>query len=437
VADVQPFPGLRYNLERIGDLSAVISPPYDVISPEEQQLYYRRSPYNVIRLEHGEERPGDSPQDNKYLRAAATLREWLEEGILVKEERPAFYLVQHSFPFQDTLRTRWGLMARVRLEELGTGSIRLHEMTMREPARDRLALLRACQANFSPVMGLFRHRRRELPRLFAPAIAQPPSMSATDSYGVTYSIRLVSDEDTVARVRRFFAAKTIYIADGHHRYETALAYSKEQSARRSPAAGEGSNFILMNLADAADPDLVMLSTHRLVRGIEADRMAHLEAEFEACFHLELLPPRETLAETLTNWFDALQGQRGVAFGLYGLHKGHLCLLAARDQRTLSEMMPPIWPELLRSLDVSILHWVVLRGMLGIDSVEKQERCLDYTRDGLEALARVDSGEYQLAFFLNRCSIASILAVADAGFRVPQKSTYFYPKTPTGLVINPL
>jgi len=248
VADVQPFHGLRYNIERIDDLSAVICPPYDVISPEEQLLYHRNSPYNVIRLEYGEERPADSSEDNKYTRAATTMAGWLREGILTREEGPAFYLVEHRFPYQDAVRSRFSLIARVRLEELSANSqIRPHEMTMRKPGEDRLNLLKSCHANLSPIMGLFRHREEGIQSLF-PETIDKPAIHAADSYGVAYAMWVVTDKKAIARVSDFFANKNLYIADGHHRYETALAYSKEQRAIQPSCTGEEAfNFVMITL----------------------------------------------------------------------------------------------------------------------------------------------------------------------------------------------
>ena len=432
MANVQPFHGLRYNLEQIGDLSAVISPPYDVISAAEQFLYHHSSPYNVIRLEFGEERPEDSPGDSKYTRAATTLAGWLRDGVLIREERPAFYLVEHRFPYQDSVRSRFSLIARVRLEDLSSGRIRPHEMTMRGPGEDRLRLLKSCHANFSPIMGLFRHQGAGILSLF-PNTINKPALRAVDNYGVAYSMWMVTDEKAVARVSAFFANKTLYIADGHHRYETALAYQQEQRAACPSYTGEEAfNFVMMTLTDADDPNLIMLPTHRLVRGLNPERLAQLKEELSVYFDEELLSPLPTPSETLKCWTETLKEQRGTTFGLYGLEGQHLCLLMARQ-----EMMPPVQPSVLQDLDVYILHRVILRQMLGIDSPEREEDCLEYARNGLEVLSRVDAREYQLAFLINPAPISSVLAVADEGVRMPQKSTYFHPKTPAGLVINPL
>jgi uncharacterized protein (DUF1015 family) len=438
MADVQPFRGLRYNLGRIGDLSAVISPPYDAISAEEQPLYYSKSPYNVIRLECGEERPSDSAQNNKYTRAAIAMKAWLREAILVREEKPAFYFVEHRFSYQGGVKSRLGLIACLRLEDLDGGQIRPHEMTMKQPAADRLRLLQACLANLSPVMGMFRHHGEGIGPLFPERKKIEPALSAVDSYGVAHSMWVVKDEKAIARVSDFFADKVLYIADGHHRYETALAYRDEQrSAYPSYSGKEAFNFVMMAFADSGDPNIVVLPTHRLARGLDEERLARLKEGLSTYFYeVQLLPPLSTLPETLKSWLDSLKERGGPTFGLYGLHGQHLCLLTVPEKGALREMMPAGLPPPVRDLDVGLLHWVILPHMLGIDGPEEED-CLQYTRDGLKAVSRVDSGEFQIAFLLNPAPISSVLAVADAGARMPQKSTYFYPKTPAGLVINPL
>jgi len=432
VADVQPFRGLRYNPERIGDLSAVISPPYDVISAEEQLLYHRKSPYNVIRLEFGEERAEDSGQNDKYTRAALNLKNWLKDGILIREGSPAFYLVEHRFRYQGPAKSRFSLIARVRLEDFSSGQIRPHEMTLRRPSADRIRLLQSCRANLSPIMGLYRHHGEGILSLL-PDTIDKPALTAVDNHGITYSMWVITDEEAIARVCRFFTEKVLYIADGHNRYEAALAYQQEQRSAR-PSGKEAFNFVMMALTDSEDPNLIMLPTHRLVRGLDAKTLEKLERESDLYFRKELLAPLANKEETLRSWLDILKdrGQHQKTLGLYGLDGRHLRLLRLRPEK-----LPADQPSALRDSDVYILHQLILRQILGIDGPEMGETNLKYTRDESEAVNLVDSGEYQLAILLNPAPVSSVLAVADEGARMPQKSTYFYPKTPAGLVINPL
>ncbi len=442
MCDVRPFCGLRYNLQRIPNPSSIITPPYDVISNEERLLYYRKSPYNIIRLEYGEGQPGDSADSNKYTRAAATLDAWLKEGILVREERPAAYIVEHRFPYQDTTKNRLGLLARVRLEELdNNGPIRPHERTTKEPAVDRLNLLRACRANISPIMGLLRTKKGEVVKLLRGLTKREPDLSTTDSYGVNYRVWVITDEAALEKLSQLFTNRTIYIADGHHRYETALRYRDEQRvARNSYTAEEPFNFVMMSLMDSHDPGLVMLPTHRLVRGLETQKLAQLEQTLSPYFSVDsLLPSLPTLSETIQSWLRTLEteGKRVTVLGLYGLHEKKLCLLKLKRNADLQKVIPSEELSLWKKLDVALLQQIVLRDALGIDTLEKEAEHLEFTRDALEAVSKVNSGAYQMAFFINPTRVSTVLEAADYGKRLPQKSTYFYPKTPAGLVINPL
>jgi uncharacterized protein (DUF1015 family) len=442
MCDVQPFCALRYNLQRTPDLSLIITPPYDVISLAERLSYHRKSPYNIIRLEYGEEQPGDSTDNNKYTRAAAMLDAWVKEEILIREDKPALYVIEHNFPYQDTIKSRIGLIARVRLEELDTkGHIRPHEKTTKEPAIDRLNLLRACRANISPIMGLVRTRKGEMVKLLRGLSTKEPDFSATDSYGVNYRTWVITDPVALEKLSQLFAGEIIYIADGHHRYETALRYRNEQRATLSSYTGEEPfNFVMISLMDAHDPGLVMLPTHRLVKGLEPAKLAQLEQMLPPYFSTDsLLPSLPTLSETILSWLHTLEakGKRGNIIGLYGLHEKKLCLLRLRQDVDLQKVIPSEELSLWKKLDVALLQQIVLRDALGIDTLEKETKHLEFTRDALEAVSKVDSGAYQVAFLINPTHISTVLEAADYGKRLPQKSTYFYPKTPAGLVINPV
>jgi uncharacterized protein (DUF1015 family) len=442
MCDVRPFCGLRYNLQQVPDLSSVITPPYDVISHTERLSYYRKNPYNIIRLEYGEEQPGDSADNNKYTRAASILDAWLKEEILVREERPALYIVEHNFPYQGTTRSRLGLLARVRLEELDNkGHIRPHEKTATEPAVDRLNLLKACRANLSPIMGLLRTEKGEMVSRLRRLARGEPTLSATDNQGVNYRLWVIENNAAIDKIVKLLADRVIYIADGHHRYETALRYKKEQCAARRRCTGdEAFNFVMMSLMDSQDPGLVMLPTHRLVKGLESDRIAQLEEKLSPYFNVDnLLPPLPTSSDSINSWLHTLEtkGKRGTVLGLYGVHGNSFCMLRLKRDVNLRSLMPPGELSLWEKLDVVLLQRIVLQEALGIDTLEKEVKHLEYTRDGLEAVSQVNSGVCQMAFFLNPTRISSVLDAADAGKRLPQKSTYFYPKTPAGLVINPV
>ncbi len=252
---------------------------------------------------------------------------------------------------------------------------------------------------------------------------------------------MVTEAETVRRIAGFLAGRVIYIADGHHRYETALAYRDERFAAHLGTIGdEASDFVMMTLIDSQDPGLVVLPVHRLVSGIDSRTLTKLKETLSGHFRIRELPRHSSEAsENWRGWAAVLKeaGDRGTAFGLYGLSEGRFCLLTSGEELALHNILPGDKAAVWRNLDVNLLHWVILRGMLGIDSPEREKECLEYSPHGAEVLSKVDTGMSQMAFFLNPVPISSILAIADAGMRMPPKSTYFYPKTPAGLVINPL
>jgi len=422
----------------VGDLSRIITPPYDVISLDEQAAFYERDPYNIIRIEYGRDLPDDrSHGSDKYSRAASTLEDWTRRGILVREERSAFYLTEHRFPHEDGTRSYWGLMAAVRVEDFATGQIRPTEVIMKGPAADRLQLLRACRANISPIMGIFNSDKDDVLSFFPGLDPAAPAVSATDDWGVVFNLHVVTDEADIGGVVEFFARTPVYIADGHHRYTTALAFRDEQAAgQKDPPA----DFLLMTLISSSDPGLMLFPTHRMIRGTGPDKMAGLRRRLDEYFHIRELPfVSRDRAENLKRWTASLAeaSVTGPALGFYGLEPGKYLLMVPRDSESLRRMLTRDEPEAWRNLDVSLLHGVVLPELMGIGNGEDEKEDIAYSPDGLAILDKVDSGEAQMGIFLNPVPVSSVIDVADAGVRMPPKSTYFYPKTPAGLVLNPL
>lgn len=436
MAVIKPFRGLRYNLDRISDLSAVITPPYDVISPAEQLRYHQLDPHNVVRLDFGIDEPGDTRDSNKYTRANSYVKQWLDEGILLREERPAIYLIQHRFTHNDRAYNRLSLMVKVKLEDLTTGCIRPHEKTMSKPREDRMKLLKACAVNFSPIMVLFRYKPGGFEELFSDVIKRP-APQAKDKDSVEFAMWTITDKSIIAKVSKLLSDRMLYIADGHHRYETALNYSRDRKAANPSESGEAPyNYVMMTITPAEDPNLLMLPTHRLIKGLKQNTLDSLKDKLADYFDIETIPVLSDPATSLKRWIDALRKRRSTRFGLYGLNDNKFCILCAKNGADL-KVDSESGDDAVSSLDVAVLHRLILRRILKIDNSKLEEECLEYTRDGIEAINRVDKGDHQIAFFLNPTPISGMLAVADARLRMPQKSTYFYPKTPTGLVMNPL
>jgi uncharacterized protein (DUF1015 family) len=433
LADVRPFRGLRYRPGVAANLGELLAPPFDVISPEAQRFLLQRHPANIVRLELGEKRPDDTPDDNRYTRAAATLSRWLAEGILAIDAEPSLYVYDQEFFQSGSLLRRRSLLAGVRLEPWNKGIVLPHEHTMTAPKEDRLQLLRQCRTSFSPVFALYRDADGVLGSAISRADKTAPLAQAREPGGERHTLYSLADEASVGAIRDLFRDRTLYIADGHHRYETALVYREER--RTSDWTGEEpENFAFMALTAAEDPGLVVLPFHRLVRLTTVPD--DLTDRFAGPFLVEDLGPARAghpLRDALSRLSEA--GGKGPAYVAVGPGPSRLRLLRPRDPEALAASLPADTPPAWRTLDVALLQYVVLDGLLGIDAARLASGdALEYTADGAEALEAVASGRAPLAFLVNPTPVEQILAVADAGERMPQKSTFFYPKLATGLVM---
>jgi uncharacterized protein (DUF1015 family) len=423
MADVRPFRALRY-VAGLANPALTIAPPYDVISPAHQAALYERSEFNIVRVEYGEQRPGDTPADNRYTRAARDLAAWHEAGVLAHDAAPAVYTYLQEFRWEGAMHRRIAHFAAVRLEEWEKGVIKPHEHTLSGPKADRLDLLRATRTQVSPVYSVYRRHDGSHP---APVMTGEV-LYDFDADGQRHVLSAVRDHDALRAFSEHLAACDVYIADGHHRYETALTYRNECRERAARWSGdEPENFVLMALTDAADPGLLVLPTHRLITKtpLRDDALAVIARHFT----VEEIAPADAVAR--------LHGSRDMAaFVALGIEAGRAHLLRLRDRAGIEALMPADEPEPWKRLDVSVLQYGILAHVFGIDDAAlKAGGALSYTQDAAEAEAAVRSGTARAAFLLNGTRIDQVLDVADAGGRMPQKSTYFYPKLPTGLVLN--
>jgi uncharacterized protein (DUF1015 family) len=434
MAEVYPFRGVRYNQKLVKDLADVICPPYDIITPQLQSEFYHRSEYNFIRLEFGRELPQDTATDNKYTRSAATLEQWLEQGVLVVDETPAIYLHDHYFLYKGKEFRRRGIIARVRLQEWDEMIIRPHEGTLVEHKSDRLSLLWALQANTSPILALFVDNRRQISSLLAAQEQSQPIISS--SRGERHNVWAITEPEAINELSSSLASQPLYIADGHHRYESALTYRQERRAGSASVSGdEAFNFVMMTLVDFADPGLIILPPHRLIRGISKAVLSQLPTKLGSFFEIEELSLNKTRVWQQVEGVLA-SGETGeVRLVLFGAAKDNLLILRLRDFAGASQLMPYFHSELYKRLNVSVLDHVILEKFLGLGGGE--EAIIGYSYDMPDAVNRVLEQEYQLAFLLSPVKPAVIKAIADAGDRMPRKSTYFYPKAPAGLVFNRL
>lgn len=434
MATIIPLRGLRYDQSRAGNIKDLVTPPYDVIDRDAQEEYYNRNPYNIIRLEYGKTFDGDHENSNRYTRAAAFLKQWLEEGVLRPDIDPAIYLYRQQFGVENKTLVRTGIICGVKLEPYEKGVVLPHEETMPKHKADRLALMRACNVNFSPIFGLYSDRERRVDILLNEKVAGlSPDTAFTDEFGHRHELWVVDDPQVVRQVQQLMAAQRIFIADGHHRYETALNYARENPG--NPAAG----FVLMTLVNLFDPGLVILPTHRLVVHSAVD-MQSLPSLLRQDFEVEKIavPGVEGIAGLLAE-LAGLDERAGIkkrqAFGLY-LGAGDLYSVVLKDQQVLEQKMPAGHSSAWRQLDVSVLQKLILENFLGIDdkALAGGDAVL-YTRDAREAIRSVDEGRCRAAFLMNPTLIAEVTEVAGNGEKMPQKSTFFYPKLITGLVMN--
>ena len=433
MAEIHPFRGVHYNQRKIKDLADVICPPYDVISPQLQQELYQRNKYNFVRLEHNRELPQDTTTDNKYTRSAAVLKRWLEQKVLVSDKTPSLYLHDHYFQHGGREYRRRGIIAVVRLQEWADNVIRPHEGTLAGHTDDRLSLLWVCKANTSPILALFEDGVRVLP-LLASKEKSPPLLSAGDRDGERHQLWAIDEAEALNQICASLSHQPLYIADGHHRYESALNYQRERRATSTSVLSgeEAFNFVMMELVDFADAGLVILPAHRLVRGMSKAALSELAARLKSFFKVEEMPVGKGSVWKQIDGLLSGGDSSEVKLALLGLVEGKVLRLKLRDLDAADQMMPHFHSELYKRLDVDIVDSVIPRDLVGSGG-----SVIDYSYDGQDAVDRVLHQEYQLAFLLSPVRAEAVKAIADAGDKMSRKATYFYPKAPAGLVLHRL
>jgi uncharacterized protein (DUF1015 family) len=421
---IEPFAGLLYDPARAGVLSNVVAPPYDLIDKARQDALYARSLYNIVRLELNRD-------PDRYASAARTLDEWLKERVLELAPRPAIYLYSQFFEVEGRRLRRDGFIVRIRLEEFNAGRILPHERTFPAAKQDRLELLTALNTNVSSVFGLYAGAHPALARLMAELAAREPALEVTDDLGIRNQLRPIEDEAAIATIQQELESSRIFIADGHHRYETALEYRRRRrAAERDPTAARPYDYTMMTLVACDDPGLVILPTYRVARRLDPETIASFDQRAAPLFAIEEFSSPDAMRAAL-----AKAGQGALAVALGG-ERVKLRLLRLKD-RAMAEAMPGA-PQAVQRLDVSVLHALVLERIFEITPEQiKAGGLIEYTIDALGALGSVGPGSAGGAFLMNPPAISDVEAVSDAGAVMPEKSTYFYPKLLTGLVLNPL
>ena len=399
---VLPFRGIRY---AESELSALVCPPYDIISPAEREELYRRDPHNAIRLEFPLPRGGE----DCYQAAAREWQAWREQGVL-QQDAEALYLCRAEFEYRGRACSRLGLFAGLHLESLQNGRVLPHEGTLAAAKADRLALMQATNANFSPIWTIYHNP--PLVELLAKSVAGEPLARAKTDDGACYSLWSISDRERIAQVCGLLGNGPIFIADGHHRYETALAYSQQQPSANPTAPV---NYVLSLLVEADDPGLVILPTHRALAGVTKEQLSEVWAHLRDCCELE----RFTALEALLEWVYA--GEH--SFGFYTRQDGFWLFTVKEPLALCSDTMS--------SAPVAILHRRILDPALG------REVKFGYYKEAEQTKEAVDAGEFDAAFFVRPLRSQELIQAAQSRERLPGKSTYFWPKIPAGLVMRSL
>jgi uncharacterized protein (DUF1015 family) len=429
---IQAFRAIRYDLGHVGSLSDVTAPPYDVISPDEQAALYKKHPANCVRLILNRPEPGDDDQSNIYTRAGRFFRDWQKQGLLFTEGDPAVYAYHQEFSYAGGTFTRRGFMARVKLQRFGEGNIYPHEETMSGPKEDRLKLTTACRANLSPVFGLYPDEEAAAQAIVERAIGGKTPLAASDHLGVSHRLWPVTDVAVISALTAAMADKPVFIADGHHRYETACNYKDRLAKEGKLTPNHPAHFMLMMCVGMSDPGTVVFPTHRLFRGLPAMTADELRKKLGQSF---TITPAGRGKEAAADAWELMQADG---------RQGTLGFFTAKDEQWLLAHLTPAGQARLkslapqrsdawRSLGVSILHTLVIDALLGATSLPKPT----YVHLVDELVRELESSDFSLAGLVLPPSLQDIQDVSRHLERMPAKSTYFYPKLLSGLVFNPL
>ncbi|MDL2270162.1 DUF1015 domain-containing protein [Desulfosarcina sp. OttesenSCG-928-G17] len=438
MATVLPFKGILYNPETIPDSAEVTSPPYDVISPEAQAAFHQRHPNNIIRLILGAPAPSDTPDNNPHTRSAAFFQEWLKQGVLKQDDQPALYLKAITWPWKNGSITRYGLIARIKIEEFEKKIILPHEKTFSRVRSERLELLKATHCNYCPVFAIYPDEHNIVKILENSVDKARPDVDFVDEEGHHHQFWRISDPAVHDQVAAGMADKPLVIADGHHRYETALNY-RNYLRETDPLFTDQhpANDVMMYLCSMSDPGLIILPAHRLVREVGPEVLKTALDRARSFFDIADYPfTPDTRKAVEEKFLEALtQHAKNQAIGVYGRGAPVFHLLTLKPGAMNAEFGDALDPAL-QELDVTVLTRLVFMRILGFDQARLDDATkFGYVTDAGEALAAIDSGEFDAAFLLNPTRIDQVAEVAQKGLTMPRKSTYFYPKVRSGLVMN--
>jgi uncharacterized protein (DUF1015 family) len=437
--DISAFHGIRYDLGHVGSLGDVVAPPYDVIGPEFRDQLYKQHPANVVRLILSRDEPGDDDASNRYTRAANFLTNWRNEGVLFEEPEAAIYVYHQEFEYAGEKFTRRGFMSRVRLSRFGEGKVFPHEETHSGPKADRLKLFQHCKANLSQVFGLYPDEQNEAQRILEDAIATATPVEATDHLGVVHRMWPVTDGATITALSGVMGPRPVFIADGHHRYETACDYRDYVAERAGGISPDHpANYVLMMCVGMSDPGMIVLPTHRLLRNVPEMTSAELIERLGDNFTTRVAGEGADLAESVWSEIET-EDQQG-ALGLFTQRdeRWTLARITEKGAARMAEIAPDRSSDW-HGLGVAILHRLVIEDLLGVADLTRPDyvHLVSEVEEGLEAGDPETGKPYPLAALVMPATLDHIRAISEHGERMPAKSTYFYPKLLSGLVFNPL
>ncbi len=435
--EIQAFRGLRYDLGHVGALSDVVAPPYDVIDPEFRDQLYKRHPANVIRLILNRQEPGDDENENRYSRASRFLRNWRREGLLQLDPDPAVYVYHQQFEYDGQKFNRRGFMCRMGLQRFGEGNIYPHEQTHAAAKADRLLLTQACRANLSQIFGIYPDPDNTAQNLLERNIQGMTPLEATDHLGVVHRMWPVTDVKTIAEVSAVLGPKPMYVADGHHRYETACTY-RDLLAKEHPLdANHPANYVLTMCISMNDPGMIVLPTHRLFRGLPDLTSAQLIERLGDSFTTRVMGEGPDLADLVWTTIESEDEQGTLGFYTTADRRWVLAKVTDAGRRRMAEIASEHSGDW-QGLGVAILHRLVIETLLGAGELPKPHYVHQVSEvvEGLEG-GDPDGGHFPLAALVMPATLDHIRSISEFGERMPAKSTYFYPKLLGGLVINPL
>jgi uncharacterized protein (DUF1015 family) len=441
MAEIIPFRGVLYNTNKINNLSDVVAPPFDVVSEQEQNEFHESHPQNIIRLTLGKTTENDTSTDNRYTRSADSFNAWLSEGIIKTDKEPAFYLTSMEFLFENKWVTRYGLISLIRLEPFEKGIVLPHERTFSNIKSERLELMKACHANFSPIFSLYSDDENSiLDRLKDITLERTPDHVFTDNNEQKHRLWRITDSSVHRHVSEGLKGKMIFIADGHHRYETALNYRNWLSTGNPDFDGDHpANYVMMYLCSMEDPGLIVLPAHRMLNQVPAEIRKSLINKLKDYFDIITIPYKDDHhKEGLAQFISILKSNTSKnCIGVFMKDCPELNLLTLKPG-IMEQVFGDELPEVIRNIDVTVLTRLIFMEILGFDQARlDNEKLIDYSSVAEEAIDAVAAGKHDMVFILNPTKIQQVREIAEAGLIMPRKATYFFPKVIAGQVMNRL